>query len=56
MSDAELAMALKERAESLGMQVKIRSTLEYRAKHFERTIDEDIINGPQQGEDDPTIG
>ena len=47
MSDAELAFALKERAESLGMVVKIRSNLEYRAKHFERGVAEEIINGPQ---------
>lgn len=52
MSDAELAMALKARAEDLGMEVKIRSKLEYRAKHFARTIDEEILNGPQREENE----
>ena len=52
MSDAELAMALKARAEALGMEVKIRSKLEYRAKHFERGVAEEIINGPQLDENE----
>jgi hypothetical protein len=50
MSNAELAMALKARAESLGMEVRMRPQVSAKGRPFIHDIDEKIV--PIEPEDD----
>ena len=52
MSNAELAMALKARAESLGMEVRMRPQINDKGRAFIHDIDEKIIPNEQQRVDD----